>query len=248
VGYKKHTLRLWWREHTAWVLLLPLVSWITPANYYDGNLLIPSLHYCKRQWQWWPKIIVADMAYMAAELKAHCRSDWDVALVTRLRSDMRLVAPYVEWNRTECRQGQALRWLEYAPEQGQHWFGVAEPADCCLRCWEASTCPRHFAFAADQHETLFGLLPLASLPAQRLLAQVRPWIEPAQSYEKNQLGLSSAFLNSLRLTWYVALLADAAVLLRTQALLNTPSHRPLLHELTTHQSLFDFASVDQPGC
>ena len=182
---------------------------------------------------------------MAAELKAHCRTGWNVAVVTRLRSDMLLMAPYVDWNRTECHQGQPLRWLEYAPEQGQHWFGVAEPADHCLHCWEASACPRHFAFAADQHETLFGLLPLASLPAQKLLTQVRPWIEPAQSYEKNQLGLSSAFLNSLRLTWCMALLADAAVLLRTQALLNAPDDRSLLQELMPHQSLFDFGSVDQ---
>lgn len=246
VGYKKHTLRLWWRKHTASVLLVPLVSWITPANYYDGALLIPSLHHCRRQWQWWPKIIVADMAYMGAELKAHCRTVWNVAVVTRLRSDMQLMAPYVDWNRTECHQGQSLRWLEYAPELGQHWFGVSEPADLCSHCWEASVCPRHFAFAADQHESLFGLLPLASLPAQRLLAQVRPWIEPAQSYEKNQLGLSSAFLNSLRLAWCMALLADAAVLLRTQALLNAPHLQPLLDELLPRQSHFDFGSIEQP--
>jgi hypothetical protein len=245
VGYKKHTLRLWWREHTASVLLVPLVSWITPANYFDGALLVPSLYYCRRQWQWWPKIVVADMSYMGAQLKADCRTVWKVAVVTRLRSDMQLVAPYAAWNRTECHQGQPLRWLEYAPEQGQHWLGVAEPANYCLHCWEASACPRHFAFAADQHETLFGLLPLASLPAQKLLAQVRPWIEPAQSYEKNQLGLSNAFLNSLRLTWCMALLADAAVLLRTHALLNAPNHRPLLRDLMTQQSLFDFGSTDR---
>ncbi len=36
---------------------------------------------------------------------------------------------------------------------------------------------------------LFGLLPPAGRLAQRLLRQVRPWIEPAQSFEKNQLGL-----------------------------------------------------------
>src|ERR1700683_3517360 len=108
VGYKKHTLRLWWREHEASVLLVPLVSWITPANFYDGALLIPSLQHCRRQWQWWPKIIVADMAYMGAELKAHCRTLWNVAVVTRSRLDMQLMAPYVDWNRTECHQGQSL--------------------------------------------------------------------------------------------------------------------------------------------
>lgn len=96
-----------------------------------------------------------------------------------------------------------------------------------------------------EHTDWVVLVPLASLPAQRLLAQVRPWIEPEQSYEENQLGLSSAFLNSLRLTWCMALLADAAVLLRTKALLNTPNHRRPLHGLMTHQSLFDFGSIDQ---
>jgi hypothetical protein len=55
---------------------------------------------------------------------------------------------------------------------------------------------------------------------------VRPWIEPAQSFEKNQRGLSNVFFNSLRFTWAMALLADAAVLLRARALLGraTPRH------------------------
>lgn len=240
VGYKKHTLRLWWRQHKESVLLVPLVSWITPANVFEGALLVPSLHYCQQHWQWWPKIIVADMSYMGAELKKLCRSRWQAAVVTRLRSDMLLLPPYVQWNRTECHQGQPLRWLEYEPEHQQHWFGVAEYEDYCSRCWEASTCPRQFAFAANQHETLFGLLPLASLPAQRLLQQVRPWIEPSQSYEKNQLGLNAVFLNSLRLAWYLSLLADAAVLLRIHAALRASAQRPLLHDLMAHQRQFNF--------
>jgi hypothetical protein len=245
VGYKKHTLRLWWREHDESVLLVPLVSWVTPANVFDGTLLLPSLHYCKTHLGWWPPIVVADMSYMGAELKARCRTQWKVAVVTRLRSDMLLVPPYVAPHRIECHQGQALRWLEYAPEQGQHWFGVREPADCCARCWEASACPRQFSFAAGQHETLLGLLPLASLPAQRLLQQIRPWIEPAQAYEKNQLGLKAAFLNSLRLAWYMSLLADAAVLLRAHALLRRTTQRPVLHDLAAHQCQFDFGQKGQ---
>ena len=242
VGYKKHTLRLWWREHTSAVLLIPLVTWVTPANVFEGGLLIPSLTYCQRRWGWWPKIVVADMGYMAAELKARCRNDWQVAVVTKVRSDMTLLPPYVAWNRTECHQGEPLRWLEYAPELDQHWFGVTEAPTYCSQCWEASTCPRHFAFAASQHETLFGLLPLASLPAQQLLQQVRPWIEPAQSYEKNQLGLNATFLNSLRLTWCMALLADAAVLLRAQAAIHLPvqPQAHLLQDLAPHQKWFDF--------
>lgn len=246
VGYKKHTLRLWWRPHQESVLLVPLVSWVTPANVFEGALLVPSLHYCQKRWQWWPKIIVADMSYMGSDLKKLCRTRWQVAVVTRLRSDMRLLPPYVAWNRVQCHQGQPLRWLEYAPQQKQHWFGVAEHGDYCSHCWEASTCPRQFAFAASEHETLFGLLPLASLPAQRLLHQVRPWIEPAQSYEKNQLGLNAVFLNSLRLAWSLSLLADAAVLLRTHATLHAPSQRPLLHDLMAHQRQFDFAPMDHP--
>jgi hypothetical protein len=248
VGYKKHTLRLWWREHEGAVLLVPLVSWVTPANVFEGGLLVPSLRYCQQHWGWWPKIIVADMSYMGAQLKALCRTRWQTAVVTRLHSNAQLIPPYAAWNRTQCHQGQPLRWLEYAPEQDQHWFGVAEPAVCCSRCWEASTCPRQFAFAASQHETLFGLLPLASLPVQRLLQQVRPWIEPAQSYEKNQLGLNSAFLNSLHLAWCMALLADAAVLLRIRAMLEAPARTPLLHDLLAHQSQFDFGPIDRwPG-
>jgi hypothetical protein len=240
VGYKKHTLRLWWREHTTAVLLLPLISWVSPANVFEGGLLAPSLHYCERRWSWWPKIVVADMSYMAGEIKALCRKRWHVAVVTRLRAGTKLVPPYVAWNRAECPQGEPLRWLEYAALDDQHWFGVTDEPTFCPQCWEAGRCPRQFAFAPSDHESLLGLLPLAGLPAQRLLQQVRSWIEPAQSYEKNQLGLGALFLNSLRLAWCMALLADAAVLLRSHALLHAPAQRHLLQELAAQQSLLNF--------
>ena len=74
---------------------------------------------------------------------------------------------------------------------------------------------------------------------QRLLQQVRPWIEPAQSYEKNQLGLGDMFLNSLRFGWTMCLLADAVQLLRAQALLLRPETPLPLYELTPRQMAFD---------
>ena len=241
VGYKKHSFRLWWRDYQPSVLLVPLVSWAAPANVSEGGLLVPSLHYCDQRWSWWPRQVVADMGYLASESKRLCRQRWRVAVVTHLRSDMKLVVPFVSEREVACAQGQPLQWLGYDVREDQHWFGASPAAELCRICWQASVCPREFAYAPAAHETLLGLLPLNTLAAQRLLQQVRPWIEPAQSYEKNQLGLGQMFLNSLRLTWCMALLADAAVLLRAHALLHAPaSERALLCELAPRQVELNF--------
>jgi hypothetical protein len=241
VGYKKHTLRLWWRPYAPAVLLVPLVSWIAPANVAEGGLLQPSLHYCDRRWSWCPRQVVADMGYVASPLKRACRQRWRVAVVTHLRADMKLVEPFVSEREATCEQGQPLQWLGYDVPDDLHWFGPWPPAELCSRCWQASACPRQFAYAPAAHETLVGLLPLNTLAAQRLLQQVRPWIEASQSYEKNQLGLGQMFFNSLRLTWCLSLLADAAALLRARALLHAePSDRALLPDLALQQGELDF--------
>jgi hypothetical protein len=241
VGYKKHTLRLWLHQYPVGVQLLPLVSWVTPANVSEGGLLAPSLHYCQRQWDWCPPLVVADMGYLGSRAKQQCREQWSVSVLTKLRSDMKLVAPYVAWNQAACPQGEPLTWLGYDGRAGEHWFGVGAEPELCRCCWEAAHCPRQFAHSPAQHETLLGRLPLASRVAQRVLQQVRPWIEPAQSYEKNQLGLGDVFFNSLRFTWVMALLADAVVLLRARALLGRPTLRPLLADLMPHQLSLDLA-------
>ena len=210
VGYKKHTLRLWLHDYRVGVWWVPLVRWGTPANMSEGGLLVPSLHYCQQQWEWCPPLVVADLGYLAAEAKRRCRERWHVAVLTKLRSAMKLVPPYLAWNQAACAQGQPLTWLGYDGRPQEHWFGTGAAPERCGRCWEAARCPREFAFRAEAHETRLGLLPPARPRAQHVLQQVRPWIEPAQSYEKNQLGLGQVFLNGLRFTWAMALLADAA--------------------------------------
>lgn len=235
VGYKKHTLRLWLPTVHPSVTLGPLVSWLTPGNVAEGGLLVPSLRWCVQRLGWWPGLVVADMGYLAAESKKTARENYQTAVVTKLRADMKLVPPYVTAERVECPHGAPLEWWEYEPETGQQWFRVAGDEPLCGVCWEATPCPRHFAYPVAAHETLVGLLPLASSPAQRLLQQVRPWIEPAQSFEKNQLGLGQMFFNSLRLAWQMSLWADSAVLLRTMAWLDVPTDAHLLTALTPHQ-------------
>ena len=96
-------------------------------------------------------------------------------MVTPLRSDMKLVAPFLSEQEAACPQGQPLQWLGYDVREDRHWFGVTPPMELCRVCWQASTCPREFAYAPAAHETLLGLLPLNTQPAQRLLQQVRPW-------------------------------------------------------------------------
>jgi hypothetical protein len=144
---------------------------------------------------------------------------------------MKLVPPYVAWHQAACLQGEPLMWLGYDGRAGEHWFGVGAEPELCRCCWEAARCPRQFAHQPAEHETLLGRLPLASRAARKVLQQVRPWIEPAQSFEKNQLGLSDVFFNSLRFTWVMGLLADAVVLLRARALLERPPRRSLLANL-----------------
>ncbi len=195
--------------------------------------------HCQRRWQWYPHLIVADMGYIDAGTKRELRESRQIAVVTRLRENMRLAAPFETCERAVCAQGQRLQWLGYEAADQLHWFGVTDSEPLCRWCWEASQCARQFSYRPAEHETLLGLLPMNTRASQRLLQQVRPWIEPAQSYEKNQLGLSEVFLNSLRLTWTMSLLADAAVLLRARALLERPVAELPMFELTPRQLELD---------
>jgi hypothetical protein len=239
VGYKKHTLRLWLPQRSGQVLLVPVVSWAVPANRGEALFLWPSLQYCVQWLHWLPDIVVGDMGYIGLEMQRKIRERLGVAVITKLRPDMNLIAPFETGPVAVCPQGQPLSWLGLEKRDQLHWFGVTATDSLCGKCWEQSRCPRQFSYHPSAHEILFGQIPLASPVAKILLEKVRPWIEPAQSYEKNQLGLSQIFLNSLQLTWAVCLLADAAVLLRAHAILMRPVRQPMLHDLLPNQLSLD---------
>jgi len=239
VGYKKHSLRLWLNAYSPSVQLVPLVSWVAPANRNEVELLGPTLRYCARHLNWVPDLVVGDMSYIHLQAQRHIREQWGVGVLTRLRADMKLVPPFEPGPVAVCEQGQRLEWLGFEAVDQLHWFGVTEPQPLCPWCWHQVNCPRQFSHAPDEHEILLGQMPLASRVAQRLLRQVRPWIEASQSYEKNQLGLGVMFLNSLRLTWTMSPLADAVSLLRARALWSRPEQKTLLHELTPRQLSLD---------
>jgi hypothetical protein len=236
VGYKKHTLRLWISGFEPFILLMPLVTWAAPANVPESYLLKPSIQYCRQRLDFLPNIVVGDMGYIHQATKRELRKQWRVAMLTRLKADMKLHCDYAEDQPLRCPQGQELDWLGYDEQEYQHWFTPPPQARLCGSCWEQSTCPRQFAVPADTHETFFGMIPLNTSLAQRLIGSVRTWIESSQSFEKNQLGLKAMFLNSLRLCWTTCLLADSAVLLRILAILKQhPPVKPLLCDLFPSQ-------------
>ena len=138
VGYKKHTLRLWRHHYLVGVRLVPLVSWVTPAKVSEGGLLVPSRHYCQQQWDWCPPLVVADLGYLGAAAKPPCRERWRVAVLTKLRSDMKRVPPYVAWNQAACPQGEPLTWLGYDGRAGEHGFSVGAEPELCRCGWEAA--------------------------------------------------------------------------------------------------------------
>jgi len=216
-----------------------VVSWLAPADVPEGYLLKPSIHYCWRRLRWRPDIVVGDLGYIHGQTKREIRQTWNVAVVTKMKADMSIIAPFESTRCVTCPQGQPLQWLEYNEQEDRHCFGVRAREPLCEQCWEASSCSREFNYSPAHHETLLGLLPLCTLPAQQLLRQARSWIEPCQSFEKNLLRLNSQFLNSLRLAWSVGLIVDAAVLLRTFALLESPRSSSSLEKLFPKQGSLD---------
>jgi hypothetical protein len=241
VGYKKHTLRLWLPQRHEAVLLVPLISWIAPANRADVLFLEPSLRYLRAHLDFTPSVVVGDMAYINLGMQTRLREQMQVGVVTALPANYDLPKSVEPALALRCSQGQKLQWLGLRENEQLHWFGVAPgPKPLCQWCWEQSRCPREFSFAPTDHEIVLGTVPLSTPLAQKLLRQSRPWIEAAQSYEKNQLGLSSMFLNSLRLTSILCLLADTVSLLRAHALLVQQPTPHALHALLPKQLSLDF--------
>jgi hypothetical protein len=239
IGYKKHTLRLWLRQHQARILLAPLISWAAPANRDDSIFLEPSLRYCVQHLNWAPDIVVGDMGYVGLATQRRLREQMHIALVTKLKPDMNLPDEFDDPFTMTCEQGQTLCWLGLNEVEQLHWFGVADPEPLCSQCWQRSSCPREFSFRPRDHEILYGTIPICSIVGKQLLGQARSWIEATQSYEKNQLGLSQFFLNSLRLTWIVCLLADTVALLRIRAIMTEPENPDLLLPLMPQQMQLD---------
>lgn len=219
---------------------MPLISWVAPANRGDALFLEPGVRYCQRYLDWVPDLVLADMAYINLDRQRRLREQFQVGVVTRLRPDLEIPKEIETGVTMRCAQGQKLQWLGLHQKENLHWFGVRESEPLCCWCWQQSQCPREFHFAPQAHEILFGTIPLNSVLGQKLVRQVRPWIEATQAYDKHRAGLGKMFFNSLRLTAMMASLADTTYLLRAHAMLKNPPTQPLLKHLLPEQMNLEF--------
>lgn len=214
------------------------MTFAAPANRNDLLFLEPSLRWLFKHLNFSPSLVLADMAYINLAMQTRLREEMQIGVLTKLPPNYDLPKSVEPALLLRCRQGQKLRWLGLHEKEKLHWFGVAEEEPTlCPFCWERSSCPREFSFAPTEHEIALGSIPVNTPAAQRLLKETRCWIEAAQSYEKNQLGLNSLFLNSLRFTSIMCLLADMVGLLRAHAFLSSPpSDQPLKNLFQTQLS------------
>jgi len=203
------------------------MSWTAPANRGDVLFLEPSLRYLHRWLQFTPWLVLGDMAYIKMASQKRLREELGIGVLTHLLPNLDIPARLAPALLMQCSQGQKLRWLGLRQDEQLHWFGIDLEVEClCPYCWERSRCPQEFSFRPGDHEIVLGTVPLNTRVGRRLLKQSRSWIEAAQSYEKNQLGLGQFFLNSLRLAAIVCLLSDTVCLLRAHALLTRPPRQP----------------------
>lgn len=168
----------------------------------------------------WPSelpapLVVADMGYLQAERKKYLREKYHIALITRVRSSMKLPQDFgLESDGSPtCFWGQRLNHDHFNWEKQTHLYVKPEQGLECSRCPFANACPQEFTFSPDIHETYLGAQPLHTRLAQQLLKFARPIVEQSFSEDKNRFMLKSLFINSLNLAEFASLLVDSTKLL-----------------------------------
>lgn len=218
------------------------MCWTAPANRGDVLFLEPSLRYLYRHLNFTPWLVLGDMAYIKMATQKRLREELGIGVLTHLLPNLDVPTPLAPALLLQCNQGQKLRWLGLRRDEQLHWFGIDPEAEhLCPYCWQRSRCPQEFSFRPEEHEIVLGTVPLNTRVGRRLLNQSRSWIEAAQSYERNQLGLGQLFLNSLRLAAIACLLSDTVCLLRAHARLNRPPRKPdLLQQLRPNELMLNW--------
>jgi hypothetical protein len=222
--------------------LIPLVSFIEPANIYEGTLLPPMIRKSQEDLSLHLPIVVADMGYIGMDQKRDLRTQHQTAVLTRIRENMSPPDPYGDSFCPECPEGVPLSWDGYDPETETHCY--IAPRDCPVgrSCRFSGHCYQEVYVSSSLDEHCFGLIPLHTQVAQRLLQEIRPQAERGFENDKNKLQLNRFFINSLKIARILGHLSDASqvLLLFAGMKTNTKAKAQRLMKRVYTQLTFDF--------
>ena len=187
-------------------------------------------------------IAVADMGYISSDHKKELRNQFQTAVITRVRENMLAAEEYVDHGCPECPEGIPLTWDGYDPETETHRYIASTDHAACGLCRLQGSCYHEVCISPQIDEHRFGVIPLHTPVAQRLLQQIRPQVERGFENDKNKLSLNRFFANSLEMAQIIGYLADACqlLLLFTEMKTNTKAKAKRVMKEVYTQLSFDF--------
>jgi hypothetical protein len=222
--------------------LIPLVSFIEPANVYEGKLLHPMIQKTQEELSLHIDAVVGDMGYISADQKKNLRKQFQTAVLTKIRENMSPPERYLDYGCPECPEGVPLSWDGYDPDQEMHRYVISLDDPVCSLCRLQGNCYQeiYIRSAIDEHH--FGIIPLHTQVSQRLLQEIRPQVERGFENDKNKLYLNRFFTNSLKMARIIGHLSDASQVLLLFAAMKTNTKakaKKTMKKLYT-QLTFDF--------
>ena len=222
--------------------MVPLVSFIAPANVHEREFLNPMIRNSKNELSLHINIIVGDMSYISSEQKMQLRRQSHTAVLTRVRENMQPPKEYFDYGCPECPEGIPLCWDDYDAETEMHCYTSPLDNPACDTCWQHGNCYQELYVSPSIDEHHFGMIPLHTKVSQKLLQKIRPQVERGFENDKNKLYLNRFFVNSLTLANILGHLSDACqiLLLLGDMKTNTKSKAKKMMKRLYTQMNFDF--------
>jgi len=193
--------------------MIPLISFIEPANVHEGKFLYPMIQKTQNELYLHIDVAVGDMGYISSDQKMELRKQSQTAVLTRVRENMYPPEKYIDYGCPECLEGVPLSWDGYNSETEMHCYISPEDNQSCVSCRLYRNCYQELYVSPSVDEHHFGIIPLHTRVSQRLLLEIRPQVERGFENDKNKLYLNRFFVNSLKLARIIGQLADACQIL-----------------------------------
>ena len=221
--------------------MVPLVSFMESANVFEGYFLKPMIQKSQDEFALSIDIVVADMGYLGSDQKKELREQCQTAVLTKVRENMSPPEPYVDSGCPECPEGIPLSWDGYDPDLKVHSYIGPTDQVACQFCPFNASCYQEMSISPLVDEHRFGIIPLHTKVAQKMLQQIRPQVERGFENDKNKLSLNRFFTNSLKMAKVIGYLTDACqvLLLLSEMKTNTKAKAKRVMKESYTQLSFD---------